>query len=325
MGLDRKTAARKLREIAQLLELHGGNPHRIRAFANASRSVERVDGDLEALVASGEILGVRGIGKGTAAVLAEMAQGVEPLALTDLEEKTPTGVKELLHISGLGPKKVRALWRDLGITSPGELEYACGENRLVELPGFGPASQKTVLDSVRFYLANRESHLVHRAWDVATELMARMSGMDGLDHVTPTGELRRGTETVSVIEIVAVGREDVIGDAATAILDGTQRTSADVWSGTFRETYLIRIIGARPENLGCVLLRTTGNDDHIQALGQRATQVGMDCGPVASSCPTPTRRLCMMLSVVSGCRRNSATAAGRSSWPPAVNSRIWLS
>ena len=276
MGLDRKTAARKLREISQLLELHGGNPHRIRAFANASRSVERVDGDLEALVASGEILGVRGIGKGTAAVLVEMAEGIEPSALTDLEEKTPATVKELLHVSGLGPKKVRALWRELGITSPGELEYACGENRLVELPGFGPTSQKKVLEAVRFYLANRESHLVHRAWDVATDLLGRLSTFGELEGVTPTGELRRGEETVSVIEIVAVGRDEVIGEAVTSILEATQRTSADVWSGTFRDTYLTRIIAAKPENLGCVLLRTTGNEAHVHAIGQRAAQVGVD-------------------------------------------------
>ena len=275
MSLDRKTASRKLREIARLLELHGENPHRIRAFANASRSVEKVDGDLEALVASGEILGVRGIGKGTAAVLADMAQGVEPAVVTELDGKTPPGVKELLQISGLGPKKVRALWSDLGITSPGELEYACGENRLLELPGFGPASQKTVLDSVHFYLANRESHLVHRAWDVATELMGRMSGMDGLDNVTPTGQLRRGAETVSVVEVVAVGHENVVGKAATKILEGAQRTAEGGWSGVFRETYLVRITAAMPGNLGWELLRTTGSEAHIDALGHRAARVGM--------------------------------------------------
>ncbi len=276
VSLDRKTAARKLREIAQLLELHGENPHRIRAFANASRSVEKVEGDLEALVASGEILGVRGIGKGTAAVLADLGQGVEPSVLTDLDGKTPPGVKELLQISGLGPKKVRALWSELEISSPGELEYACGENRLVELSGFGAASQKKVLDAVRFYLANRESHLIHRAWGVATDLMTLLSAVDGLGKVIPTGELRRGTETVSVIEMVAVGREDVVGDAARAVLEGPQRTSDGVWSGTFRENFLVRITTAKPENVGWALLRTTGSEAHFHALGQRAARVGME-------------------------------------------------
>lgn len=124
MSLDRKAASRKLREIAMLMELHGENPHRIRAFANASRSLARVDGDLESMVASGEILEVRGIGKGTAAVLTDLVQGVEPAVLVELNLKTPSGVKELLQISGLGPNKVRVLWTDLGISSPGELEYA---------------------------------------------------------------------------------------------------------------------------------------------------------------------------------------------------------
>ncbi len=275
MSLDRKAASRKLREIAMLMELHGENPHRIRAFANASRSLARVDGDLESMVASGEILEVRGIGKGTAAVLTDLVQGVEPAVLVELNLKTPSGVKELLQISGLGPNKVRVLWTDLGISSPGELEYACGENRLVELPGFGPASQKRLLDAVRFHLANQEGHLVHRAWDAVTELMGRMSVVDGLDRVFPTGELRRGTETVSLVEVVAVGREDLVENAATEILDGSHRVAEGGWSGVFRENFLVRVTAAIPENAGWELIRTTGSEAHLDALGRRASRVGM--------------------------------------------------
>ena len=170
MVLDRKTAGRALRAIAQLAELHGGNPHRVRAFANAARAVERLEGDLAEMVASGAILTVPGIGKGTAAVLADLAAGREPEALAELERATPPGVRELLEIAGLGPKRARTLWHELSITSVGELEYACRENRLLGLPGFGEASQQRLLEAVRFHQSSRERRLVHQAWEAAEGL-----------------------------------------------------------------------------------------------------------------------------------------------------------
>ncbi len=146
MSLDRKTAARVLREAAALLEVQGENIHRIRALTNASRIVERIDGDLEALVESGEILEIKGVGKGTAAILRQLSAGERPEILADAERVVPFGVREMLTIPGLGPKKVRALWRDLGLVSIGELEYACRENRLVELPGFGARTQEKLIE-----------------------------------------------------------------------------------------------------------------------------------------------------------------------------------
>ena len=98
MSLDRKTAARALREAADLLEVEGENVHRIRALANASRIVERIEGDLEALVASGEILRIKGVGKGTAAFLEQLAAGERPEILAEAEQVVPAGVREMLGI-----------------------------------------------------------------------------------------------------------------------------------------------------------------------------------------------------------------------------------
>jgi DNA polymerase (family 10) len=85
--MDRKSAAKTLREIGRLLEVAGENPHRVRAFAGASRAVETAAGDLRELVGSGRILDLKGVGKGTAAVLEELAQGRRPQALIDAEDR----------------------------------------------------------------------------------------------------------------------------------------------------------------------------------------------------------------------------------------------
>ncbi len=145
--MDRKSAARTLREIGRLLEVAGENPYRVRAFAGASRAVENAQGDLGELVASGRILDLKGVGKGTAAVLEELDQGLRPQALVDAEQLVPPGVREIMELPGLGPKKVRTLWQDLGVETVGELEYACRENRLLDLKGFGPATQAAVLEA----------------------------------------------------------------------------------------------------------------------------------------------------------------------------------
>ena len=143
--MDRKSAAKTLREIGRLLEVAGENPFRVRAYVGASRAVETVHGDLGELVGSGKILDLTGVGKGTAAVLEELRRGIRPQALVDAEERVPPGVREIMSLPGLGPKKVRTLWQDLGVESVGELEYACRENRLLDLKGFGLATQTALM------------------------------------------------------------------------------------------------------------------------------------------------------------------------------------
>ena len=101
------------------------------------------------MVASGDVLQLRGVGRGTAAVLEELAAGRQPEVLDEVIGRTPPGVREMLGIAGLGPKKVHSLWHDLGVAGMGELEYACRENRLVELPGFGARTQERLLEAIR--------------------------------------------------------------------------------------------------------------------------------------------------------------------------------
>ncbi|MGD8440083.1 MAG: hypothetical protein PVG53_06085, partial [Holophagae bacterium] len=103
--MDRKTAAGALREIGRLLEVDGANIHRVRAFSSAARVVETIDADLDELIATGAILELKGIGKGTAGVLGELAAGRRPQVLVEVEERVPAGVREMLELPGLGPKK----------------------------------------------------------------------------------------------------------------------------------------------------------------------------------------------------------------------------
>ncbi len=273
MALERKTAARTLRKIAALMELHGDNPHRIRAFSNAARTVERLEEDLDELLASGRILEIRGIGKGTAGVLAELAAGRRPEVLAELEEKTPPGLGELFDLPGLGPKKIRALWRELGITSLGELEYACIENRLVELPGFGPRTQARLLEAIAFRRRSLERRLVNEAWDEAQPLLDAL-GRAGLRRET-AGELRRGCETVGrVVMVVESPSAEAVARAVEGLLENGRLEGTSL-RGVTRGGLTAEFLAVPAESFGAALLHATGSEQHLEALARRAAGGGL--------------------------------------------------
>jgi DNA polymerase (family 10) len=275
MVLDRKAASRTLRAIAQLTELHGGNPHRARAFANAARAVERIEGDLTEMVASGDILKVQGIGRGTATVLAELVAGRDPEALVELERVTPPGVRELLEVVGLGPKRARTLWQELAVTSVGELEYACRENRLLGLPGFGAATQQHLLEAVRFHRSSRERRLVHEAWDAAQGLVVELAAFPGVERLEVAGELRRGCETVAAVDVVVVGDHARVGDALRSVLRAVEPMPGVGWSGITAEDVPVRAWTAAAQTAAWTLVEATGSSGHLEAMRQRVSEVGL--------------------------------------------------
>jgi DNA polymerase (family 10) len=276
MSLDRKTASRTLRKIAALLEVQGENVYRVRALANASRIVERIAGDLEGMVESGEILEIKGLGKGTAAILEQLAAGQRPEILEAAEKVVPLGVREMLGIPGLGLKKVSALWRDLGLVSLGELEYACRENRLVELPGFGAKTQEKLIDSIRFARLAGERRLISEAWVEATDLASSLSGVEGIDEVAVAGEVRRFCETVGSLELVVTAiNEGPVGDALSVFLRQVERNVPGRFSGATEGGLLVTIRVVPAPDSAIALLWSTGSDDHLRALVARAQSAGL--------------------------------------------------
>ena len=277
MALDRKTSARVLREISRLLEVNDASVHRVRAFANASRVIERMDGDLAAMVESSEILEVKGIGKGTFAVLEELAAGRTPQVLEDLEKEIPAGVRAMLSISGLGPKKVRALWRDLGLTSLGELEYACRENRLVELPGFGAKTQERLLEALLFARRASERRLINEAWSAATAIETELAGDPAVDRVFIAGEIRRYCETADAVELVVVSQdEQAVGAVLSARLSDVERSEPGRWTGVTEDGFAVRARVVQPPAAAAALIWATGSDPHIEALSGRAGTLGLE-------------------------------------------------
>ena len=135
--MDKKELAEVLEDIATLLEIKGENPFKSNAYRNAARTIETLEKPLEDFQVVEDFRGLKGIGVSIAEkILTLLKEGRLPY-YEQLKASIPSGLIDMLSIPGFGPKKVRAVYENLGVSTVGELEYACHENKLVELAGFG--------------------------------------------------------------------------------------------------------------------------------------------------------------------------------------------
>lgn len=149
--------ASRFSEIADLLELEGGNDFRIRAYRNAADVVEDLQLDLAACIAEGrELPKLPGIGADLAAKIAEICATGTCAALEELRARFPPGITEVLRVPGLGPKRVALLHAKLGIGSLADLKRAAEDGKLRELQGFGEKTERRILEAVEARLAKRD-------------------------------------------------------------------------------------------------------------------------------------------------------------------------
>ena len=146
-----KEIANKFQELAHLMELHGENKFKIRSYSNAYLSLRKVTDSLEAM-SDEEIGAIKGVGKSISAKIRELVDKGEMENTKKYQAITPQGIQDMLKIKGFGPKKINVIWKELGAESVGELLYACNENRLIELKGFGLKTQKDLKEKLEYFL-----------------------------------------------------------------------------------------------------------------------------------------------------------------------------
>lgn len=208
----------------KLMELHGENTFKARSYTNAAFQISKLNKELSEMSAE-EIAAIPGVGAAIQEKILAMLETNQFPLLDQLLQKTPEGVLQMMRIKGLGPKKVAVIWKELGIESIGELEYACRENRLSLLKGFGAKTQQNVLEKIEFM--KRSAGKVHYAVieREVLELQKQLKKLFGKDAVSVTGAFRRRDVVIDRVEFV------VIGDAKTI-----QNTLRDVTKTRMNET-----------------------------------------------------------------------------------------
>ncbi|HET6992479.1 MAG TPA: PHP domain-containing protein [Bacteroidia bacterium] len=240
--------ADKLKLTAQLQELHGENAFKVRALANAAYRLDKTDVDLEGKTVE-ELASMEGIGKGIAAKIHELQTTGKLKELEDVLAITPKGVIEMLQIKGIGPKKVAQLWKELEVESPGELLYACNENRLVALKGFGEKTQAAVKKYIEFSMEAKGKFHYASCEDLGIALVEYLKKQTGSELVSLTGDMRRKSIIIERIEAVVASEKKI----KLEVLDNERKIP-------------IHIHTCSEEEFTQVLFQTTGSPAHLKQL-----------------------------------------------------------
>lgn len=274
----KETVIKILEDIAVLLELTGENPFKSRAYQNAARNLEKAESDLDEVVRQGKIYEIEGIGEAIGKKIVELMTTGKLEYYEKLKTSVPPGHLEMLKISGLGPKKIHALYEQLGIKTIGELEYACHENRLVELKGFGKKSQENILAGIEKLKIYKERRLYAEVEGQAEALLTSLKEYKDISAVSIAGSLRRGNETVKDIDILASSRHPVklarsfaeLDQVASVIAQGDTKVSVTLQSGINSD---LRIV--TEDEFPYALHHFTGSKEHNTAMRGRAKDIGL--------------------------------------------------
>jgi len=268
-----------LAEIGTLMELKAENPFKVRAYTAGARAIESLEKDeFEKLIADGKIQSVKGIGEALAAKIAELHATGKLEFLDKLKASIEPGLVEMLKIPGMGPKKIAALGKELGVTSVTDLEKACKEGRVAGLAGFGEKTQEKILAGIRNRVAYSRRHLWWKANDVAAPILAGLRALPQVGRAESAGSLRRGLETVGDLDFIVAATEiDPVVEWFTGqpgvrevTAKGDTKASVRLESGMQAD---LRIIP--PEQYAFALHHFTGSKDHNVQLRQRALERGM--------------------------------------------------
>jgi DNA polymerase (family 10) len=274
--LDNRAIARILGEIADLLEIKGENPFKIRAYRNAADIAGNHPHELATLTAD-ELRGIPGIGKDLAARIREIAERGDAAFHKELLAEFPPTILDLLGLQGVGPKTVAMLYRELGVRTLDDVERAATDGRIRALRGMGPKKEGLILKALQDRKLHAGRRLLPDAHDVAAAIVADLRERAPDASIEPVGSLRRGCESCGDIDILAAGAPPSLMDAfiehrlvERVLAHGDAKSSVLVEGGFQVDLRLV----AR-ESRGAALQYFTGSKAHNIALRDRAIGLGL--------------------------------------------------
>ncbi len=268
-------------EIADLLEIQGANPFRIRAYRNAARVVGELSQEVSRLLEKGEDLTqLPGIGDDLAAKIKEIVDSGHCSLLERLHTELPSAVTELLKIPGLGPKRVKALYHDLDVQTPEQLYRAARDGRIRALPGFGEKTESNILQAIEVHANQTQRLKLAVAAQYAEALEKFIAAIPGVTKVTLAGSYRRMRETVGDLDILAIAstsaasevvqRFTTYDEVAEILSAGVTRASVILKCGIQVD---LRVV--KEESYGAALHYFTGSKSHNIAIRRMAQKNGL--------------------------------------------------
>jgi DNA polymerase (family X) len=200
--LNKDEIIRILEEIADLLELKGENPFKVRAYRNAARSLMNMEKDIKDVVREGQLTEYQGVGESLAEKISALVTKGRLPYYDKLKRSIPRSLLELLQVQGLGPKRVQFLYKKLRIQSLTALRKAAKEGRIAKLKGFGRKTQQNILDALERRETYRKRHLWWDAMEIAEPILSSLQKLKGVKKVDIAGSVRRKLETIGDLDIL---------------------------------------------------------------------------------------------------------------------------
>ena len=266
-----------LEQIAQLLELKGENPFKIRAYTNAARALESLSEPLETLVAEERLGEIEGIGKAITGKVTELVTTGRLAYYEELKDSFPPGIFELFELQGLGAKKIKALHDQLGVSSLVDLERVCTEGKVAELAGFGAKTQTNLLKALADHRKHAGRFRINVVAELAEELLSDLRVHEAVGQLESAGSFRRRKETIGDLDLlVSSNRAEEVSEffihhplVEEVIVHGPTKSSVRLKEGPQCD---LRVV--KPEEFPFALVYFTGSKEHNIRLRSRALDHG---------------------------------------------------
>ncbi len=258
-----KEIAKQFQYLAEIMELHEDNPFKIKTYQNNYLTIRKLPEPLAEMPVE-EMGKIKGIGSSTVAAIQEMLASGTMQALRKFEEKTPPGVQEMLHIPGFGPKKIRVIWKELGVETIGELRYACNENRLVELKGFGEKTQEDFRQKLDYFQKSQGKFLFAEIEAASEQLLKQLSGLLPEASISLTGAVRRRSNIVERLEVLVASDQAISQIFDNELLTITNQQE-NTYFATTKNEIPVTIYHCQLSEFGSKLFRYTAAEAFMKA------------------------------------------------------------
>jgi DNA polymerase (family 10) len=281
---DNQAIAGILNETADLMEISGEDPFRVRSYRRAAEAIQGLAQQVADLVNEPKkLLEVPGIGKAMLDHIQEIFREGSLRRHRELLERYRPGILELLKVQGLGPKTIALIWSAYHACDPATVEKLARAGKLRELPRLGEKQEQKILKAIEDYQRISGRFLLDDAGRAARKLADHLADMAGIGEITPAGSFRRGRETVGDLDLLITGRACGAPAERAAVIDrivqfpgiGEVLARGDnKVSFRLRNSMQVDVRLLPPESYGAALQYFTGSKTHNIALRQRALKLG---------------------------------------------------
>lgn len=265
-------------QIADLLEIKGELPFKIRAYRRAAQRIETLEMDIEDVYRKGKLREIPGIGESIANKIKELIETGRLEYLEKLKKEIPEDLVRLMEIPGVGPKKALVLYKKLGITTVDQLREACEKGRLRSLEGFGELTERNILRGIEMLERSKGRFLINVAYENGIRIVDYLKKNRDVLNISIAGSLRRMKETIGDIDILvsSLNPDSIMDDfvkypdVKEILVKGSKKTSVILRDGIQVD---VRVV--KPESFGAALQYFTGSKEHNIQIRNIAVKMGL--------------------------------------------------